>query len=168
MLANFGPYTFRRIEERDSEFVRSLFHITLRSQMPFEQTGLSDDQIDALLDHQLEAQTLHYSSNYPQAEISIVEHPDGPVARLIIIEFDNEVRLGDLMVLPEHQNNGLCSYIMDQYVALGLATGRMIRLHVEKVNRAINLYKRKHFVIIEDLSSHWLMEYQPEKASQAA
>lgn len=160
MLDNYGPYTFRSIVDSDAEFVRRLFNITLRSQMPFDHTGLTEEQIDALLDHQLAAQTLHYSSNYPHAEISIVEHPDEPVARLIIIEFEDEVRLGDLMILPEYQNNGLCSYIMDQYVELGLATKRIVRLHVEKANRAVNLYKRKHFEIIEDLSSHWLMEYK--------
>lgn len=161
VLDSYGPYRFRPIAAGDAAFVRALFHATLRSQMPFGQTGLTDAQIAAVIDQQLAAQTEHYSSNYPHAEISIVEHPDGPVARLIIIEFDDEVRLGDLMVIPEHRKHGLCSYIMDRYVELGLASGRPIHLHVEKMNPAVGLYRRKHFEVIADLNSHWLMAYRP-------
>ena len=164
MLDPYGPYRFRPIDAGDAAFVRALFHATLRSQMPFDQTGLSDAEIEVVLDQQLAAQTEHYSSNYPHAETSIVLHPDGPVARLIIIEFDDEVRLGDLMVAREHRRHGLCSYIMDRHVELGLATGRPVRLHVEKANPAVSLYLRKHFAIIADLNSHWLMEYRPEAA----
>jgi hypothetical protein len=161
MLDEYGGYRFRAIAAADAAFVRQLFHATLRSQMPLELTGLSEQGIVALLDQQLGAQTEHYSSNYPHAEISIVEHPDdGPVARLIVIEFDDEVRLGDLMVVHHHRKRGLCSYIMDCHVDLGLATGRCIRLHVEKANPAVSLYRRKHFEVVSDLNSHWLMEYQ--------
>ncbi len=165
MLDDYGPYRFRPIADSDAAFVRRLFRATLRSQMPFDQTGLGADEIDALIDQQLVAQTEHYSSNYPHAEISIVEHADGPVARLIIIEFDDEVRLGDLMVVAGHRRHGLCSYVMDRYVELGLATRRPTRLHVEKENTALGLYRRKHFEVVEDLASHWLMEYRPGGAS---
>lgn len=164
MLDPYGPYRFRPIAAGDAAFVRALFHATLRAQMPFHLTALADADVEALLDQQLAAQTEHYRSNYPQAETSIVEHPDGPVARLVIVEFDDEVRLGDLMVVPGHRKRGLCSYIMDRHVELGLATGRPIRLHVEKPNPAVSLYVRKHFAIVADLNSHWLMEYRPEPA----
>lgn len=161
VLDRYGPYRFRPIAADDAAFVRALYQATLRSQMPFGQTGLSDAQITALIDQQFAAQTEHYGTNYPHAEISIVEHPDGPVARLIVIEFDDEVRLGDLMVALEHRKRGLCSYIMDRNVELGLATGRPIHLHVEKLNPAVELYRRKHFEVIADLNSHWLMAYRP-------
>jgi len=161
MLKDYGPYRFRPIAQSDAPFVRGLFHVTLRAQMPFHATALTDAQVEVLLDQQLAAQTEHYSANYPHAEISIVEHPEGPVARLIIIEFDDEVRLGDLMVVPTHRKRGICSYIMDRHVERGLATDRPIRLHVEKMNPAVSLYRRKCFEIIADLNSHWLMEYRP-------
>jgi len=162
MLNSYRRYTFRPITPEDAAFVRRLYGMTLRSQMPFEEAGLTSEQIEALLDHQLEAQTRHYSGNYPDAEISIIECGGEPVGRLIIIHFQNELRLGDLMILPEHQNRGICTYIMNEYVAEGLATGRVVRLHVEKFNRAVNLYLRQRFVVIEDLASHWLMEYRPD------
>ena len=162
MLSDFGPYTVRPAVPADEPFIRRLHSITLRSQLPFQYTELTEEQIEAIVNHQLDAQTLHYSSNYPHAEISIIEHDGEPVCRLIIIEFDDEVRLGDIMVLPEHMNNGICTHVMRTYVQLGLETNRTIRLHVEKPNRAIALYLREHFVVIEDLSSHWLMEYRPE------
>jgi ribosomal protein S18 acetylase RimI-like enzyme len=165
MLEDFGPYTVRPAVPADEPFIRNLHSITLRSQMPFEEAGLSEEQIVAVVNHQLDAQTLHYSVNYPHAEISIIERDGIPVARLIIIEFDDEVRLGDIMVMPEHRNNGICKHVMHTYVALGLATNRPIRLHVEKANWAVKLYEREKFVTIEDLSSHWLMEYRPEEAA---
>lgn len=164
MLNSYRDYTFRTITPDDAAFVRHLFGVTLRSQLPFEQTSLSHEETEALIDHQLVAQTLHYSSNYPDAEISIIEQDGEPVGRLIIIRFENELRLGDLMILPEHQNRGICTYIMNEHVAEGLAAGITIRLHVEKFNRAVNLYQRQKFVVIEDLASHWLMEYQPGEA----
>ena len=158
------PCSFRPVTPEDEPFVISLYEITLRSQMPFEAAGLTNEQIQGLVEHQYRAMMAHYNGNYPWADISIVLRGDIPVGRLIIIEFDDEVRLGDLMILPEHQNNGICTYIMRMYVAKGIAAGKKIRLHVEKINRAVNLYQREHFVIIEDLSSHWLMEYRPDES----
>lgn len=167
MINDFGLYHFRLATPEDEPFSRSLYGITLRSQLPFEHSGLEEEQIEGIIDFQWGAQTLHYRTNYPHAEISIIEHEGEPVGRLLIIEFDDEVRLGDLMILPEYQNNGICTHIMRRYVELGLSTGRMIRLHVEKVNRAINLYQREKFVVVEDQSSHWLMEYRPEAVELA-
>ena len=167
MLERYGEYRFGPLADGDAPFVRALFHATLREQLPLHHTSLSEAGIEALLDHQLAAQTEHYSVNYPHAEISIVEHRGVPVARLVIIEFAAEVRLGDLMVTPAHRKRGICSYIMDRHVDLGLATGRVIRLHVEKWNPAVALYRRKSFAMVEDLNSHWLMEYRPGEAGAA-
>jgi ribosomal protein S18 acetylase RimI-like enzyme len=164
MLSDFPPYTVRPAVPEDEPFIRRLHSITLRSQLPFEYTELTDEQIEAIVNQQLDAQTYHYSSNYPHAEISIIERDGVPVCRLIIIEFDDEIRLGDIMVLPEQMNNGICTHVMRTYIEKGLATNRIIRLHVEKINRAIRLYEREHFVIIQDLASHWLMEYRPEES----
>lgn len=161
MLETYDGYRFRALAEADAPFVRALFHATLREQIPLHRTSLPEAGITELLDRQLAAQTEHYSVNYPQAEISIVERFGAPVARLIVIEFADEVRLGDLMVTPAHRKRGICSYVMDCYVARGLATGRPIRLHVEKWNPAVALYRRKSFAIVEDLNSHWLMQFRP-------
>ncbi len=166
MLAPYGDYRFRACTDADAPFVRALFHATLRGQLPLHLTALTDAQVEALLDQQLAAQTGHYSVNHPHAETSIVEHRGAPVARLIVIEFADEVRLGDLMVAHAHRRRGLCSYIMDCHVVHGLATGRPIRLHVEKWNPAVALYRRKSFAIVEDLRSHWLMEYRPGAAGE--
>ena len=166
MLEPYGDYRFRALADGDAPFVRALYHATLRGQLPLHRTSLTEAGIEALLDQQLAAQTEHYRVNHPQAETSIVEHLGVPVARLIIVEFSDEVRLGDLMVTMAHRKHGLCSYIMDRHVALGLATGRPIRLHVEKWNPAIALYRRKSFAVVEDLNSHWLMEYRPGVADE--
>jgi ribosomal protein S18 acetylase RimI-like enzyme len=157
------PCTFRPATPEDEPFVMELYGITLRRQMPLDVLGLPPEQLAAVLEHQYRAMMLHYNSNYPWAEISIVMRDGIDVGRLIIIEFENEVRLGDLMILPEHQNNGICTYIMRKYVAKGIETNRKIRLHVEKPNPAVKLYERERFEIIEDLHSHWLMEYQGER-----
>lgn len=154
------PCTFRPITPEDEPFVMELYSITLHRQMPLESIGLPPEQLEELIAYQYKAMMTHYNSNYPWADITIVVRNGVDVGRLIIIEFDHEVRLGDLMILPEHQNNGICTYIMRQHVAKGIATNRKIRLHVEKANPAVKLYEREHFVIIEDLASHWLMEYQ--------
>lgn len=153
------PCTFRPATPEDEPFVLELFGIILRSQMPLDLIGLSPDELNRVLEHQYRAMMLHYDTNYPWAEVSIVLRNGEPVGRLIIIEFENELRLGDLMILPWHQNNGICTYIMRTYVAKGLAANKKIRLHVEKPNRAVRLYKREGFAIVEDLSSHWLMQY---------
>lgn len=154
------PCSLRPMTPADEAFVLHLFGTTLRAQMPLETLDLSAEQLDALIEDQYRLMMNHYNSSYPWATISIVMRGDEPVGRLIIIDFDEEVRLGDLMILPEHQNNGICTYIMRMNIARGVAAGKKIRLHVEKVNRAVKLYERERFAIIDDLSSHWLMEYQ--------
>jgi len=154
------PCTFRPMTPEDEPFVLELYNITLRRQMPLDALGLPPEQLAAVLEHQYRAMMLHYNNNYPWAEISIVLRNGIDVGRLIIIEFEDEIRLGDLMILPEHQNNGICTYIMRQHMAKAIETNRKLRLHVEKPNPAVKLYEREKFVIIEDLASHWLMEYK--------
>ncbi|MBS1904115.1 MAG: GNAT family N-acetyltransferase [Bacteroidetes bacterium] len=159
ILTDQPPCSFRTMVPEDEPFAIRLYGITLRHQMSLDAVGLTQEQIDALTEHQYRLMMIHYNSNYPWADISIVLREGEPVGRLIIIDFENEIRLGDLMILPEYQNNGICTYIMRMHVARGIAQGKKIRLHVEKVNRAVALYEREGFAIVEDLSSHWLMEY---------
>jgi ribosomal protein S18 acetylase RimI-like enzyme len=154
------PCSFRPATPDDEPFILELYGITLRSQMLLDTAGFSPEQVDTLVEYQYRMMMAHYNGNYPWADISIVLREGAAVGRLIIIEFEDEIRLGDLMILPEHQNNGICTYIMDHYVAKGVAANKKIRLHVEKPNRAVRLYERQQFVIIEDLNSHWLMEYR--------
>ncbi len=160
--------TFRPITPEDYPFTLKIYRAIRGKEL--ELTNWNEEQKMGFCDMQLRLMNHHYETHHPDKIETIVHWKGEPVARLIIIILENEVRLGDLMILPEYQNNGICTAIMRHWVAEGIKLGKPIRLHVERTNRAINLYQREKFQIVGESDTHYLMEWTgtPEEARALA
>ncbi|MDB5035584.1 MAG: family N-acetyltransferase [Chlorobi bacterium] len=158
--AKSRPITLRPETPDHNDFVNELYAITLRTTMPFDDLNLSPEEFIAIAASQVKAQKSHYAIHYPEAEYSILHRGDVAVGRLIVAPMDQAILLADIMILPEHKGWGTCTAVMRHYVNDGLASGRTIKLSVEKWNGAMDLYVREGFVVVGEASTHYFMEYR--------
>ena len=112
----------------------------------------------AFLAMQFDAQHRHYRAHFPQAAYQVVMLDGEPVGRLYLDRRENEVRVLDIALLPEQRGKGIGSLLLRQVIEEAEAADMPVRIHVEKFNRALSLYRRLGFVPVQDLGVYFLME----------
>lgn len=151
--------SLRPIEESDLDFLRRLYSTTRDYEM--ELVDWTPEQKQDFLDQQFEAQHKHYMEHFPKAQFSLVLVGGRRAGRLYIDRRPKEIRLVDIALLPAFRNRGLGKRLMDDLLDEGRRTSLPVRIHVEKFNPAMRLYRRLGFTHIEDQGVYFLMEWQP-------
>lgn len=106
----------------------------------------TDDQKRAFLRQQFEAQHLAYHDSYPDAAFDVITLDLVPIGRLYVTPLgDDELRVIDIALLPEHRNRGIGSRLIETVIARADREHRSVSLHVELWNPAIGLYERLGF-----------------------
>lgn len=121
--------------------------------------GWGPTQQQAFLNLQFRAQQAHYAE-YSNTDHQIVLDGERPVGRLLVSELDDEFRLVDIALLPEYRNTGIGAALIGALLEKAAQSGKAVRLHVMKTNRARRIYQRLGFSIIGDAGSHHLMEWR--------
>jgi GNAT superfamily N-acetyltransferase len=128
-------------------------------------TGWPDQQKQAFLQHQHEAQHRHYRQHYQGAEWLIIERGGQPVGRLYRVEWPREIRVIDLSLLPEARGGGIGTGILEAIQREAKGRGKGVSVHVEKHNPARRLYARLGFEVTEDKGVYDLMEWRVPAAA---
>lgn len=118
-------------------------------------------QKEAFLRSQFHAQHTHYLRHFPDAELLIVLVGGREAGRLYLDRRDDEHRLIDIALLPEYRNRGLGAAMMQGVLEEAAEAGKIVRIHVERNNPAMRLYRRLGFEKIEDQGVYDLMEWIP-------
>ena len=129
------------------------------------QVPWTDEQKAEFLRFQFEAQTKFYAENFPRAEFQIVELAGKPIGRLYLDRREDEHRLIDIALLPEHRGSGIGGGLMRDVLDEAAAVGKMVRIHVEANNPAMRLYLRLGFEMVEEQGVYHLMEWRPPEGS---
>ena len=106
------------------------------------QTGWSQEQVDAFLAMQLEAQSRHFRQAFPAASHRIILVGNKPAGRLIVDQTGRLVRLIDITLLPEYCGRGIGSQLLRSLLANAEQLGKRVQLHVAHGNPARNLYRK--------------------------
>ena len=139
--------------------------------------GWGAAQQEAFLQLQFRAQKQHYEA-YPNTTHYIIEHTDQvfgkpetrAIGRLLTSRpggTENEIRLMDISLLPEQRGNGIGTAMLQWLQAEARLNNQPLRLHVAPESPARRLYERLGFQLIEDRSSHLLMEWRAVKEKSA-
>jgi ribosomal protein S18 acetylase RimI-like enzyme len=120
----------------------------------------SSEQKAAFLRSQAEAQDKYYRENYTTAEFLVILDGDVPVGRLYVDRWPDEIRLMDIALLPEHRGKGLGTRLLRDLQDEARASGLALRIHVERMNPALGLYRRLGFKPVEDRGVYHLMEWR--------
>ncbi len=98
---------------------------------------------------------------FPAARFDIVRYRGRRVGRLYVDRRADEIRIIDIALLPERRGDGIGGAMMQALLDEAAAAGKPVRIHVEKFNRALGLYRRLGFSQIEDQGVYLLMEWSP-------
>jgi ribosomal protein S18 acetylase RimI-like enzyme len=121
----------------------------------------NDDQKAAFVQQQFEAQDSYYREHYDPATFDVIEVDGEPVGRLYVARWEDEIRIIDIALLPEHRGRGIGTSALRALLDEAAASGKRLSIHVEKHNPAQRLYERLGFAEVADRGVYVLMETTP-------
>ena len=157
------PITLRSIRPDDEAFLFQVYASTRAEEMAV--VAWDDEQKQAFLQMQFNAQRLSYQQQFPQAEYQVILRGDVAAGRLIVDRSDEGVLLIDIALLPEHRNAGIGSSLIRDLQAEAAQAEKPVRLHVENFNPAFQLYERLGFKKVGESGFYWLMEWRAKDDS---
>jgi GNAT superfamily N-acetyltransferase len=153
--------SLRPITASDEAFLRRLYASTRAAEMAV--VPWSEEQKDAFLRMQFDAQHRFYRSRYGRARFDVIEKDGEPIGRLYVDRGENEIRIVDVALLPEHRGRGIGSARMREILDEARTEGKRVVIHVERENPAHRWYVRLGFRVVEDLGIYFRMEWTSEK-----
>ena len=156
---------FRPIRETDRAFLEHLYASTRTEELAL--TGWSETQKQAFLRQQFEAQHTFYRQHFADARFDLILLDDRPAGRLYVDRRADEIRIIDIALLPGYRNRGIGGRLLRELLAEAAAAGRPLRIHVERYNPALRLYRRLGFRSVGDNGVYYLMEARPAEARPA-
>jgi len=150
----------RTIRSEDEEFLLAVYSSTRSDEMRL--VDWNEDQKEAFLRMQFNAQHQYYIENYPGAEFQIILLEDQPIGRLYIHRRENEIRIMDIALLPEHRGKGIGSSLLNRILSEAENHQLSVTVHVERFNPALCLYERLGFSLAEDRGVYYFMKWTPD------
>src|SRR5215210_2167724 len=144
MLVEPMPVSIRPVEPGDEPFLFEVYASTRADEMAA--WGWDRAQQEAFLRLQFSGQQGFYRMQYPEAEHSVILFNAQPVGRMIVISTSDEVRLADIVLLPQYRNIGIGALLIKDLCADAARKGVPVRLRVLKSNHAAaRFYERLGF-----------------------
>lgn len=155
------PCEMRPITDADLPFLAKLYASTRQEELAV--TGWPQDQIDAFLAGQFEAQHKHYMEHYASSSFDLLLAPESgePIGRLYLDRREKEFRIVDIALLPEWRQRGIGGGILRRILDEAGTVGKTVSIHVESNNPAMGLYLRLGFRHINTNGVYHLMEWTP-------
>ena len=141
----------RAVNVDDADFLYSVYASTRSDEMKL--TDWSEEQKEAFLHMQFNAQTEHYSIYYPNAEYKIIEHDGVPAGRLTVENRSDHYLIMDIALLPKYRGSGIGTFLVEQLKQEAARLNLPLVLRVEFFNPAIRLYDRLGFVKTRQVKS---------------
>src|SRR5215471_9771371 len=158
-----GVVSFRPVEADDGPFLLEVYGSTRAEELAL--TGWEQQQRDAFLKMQLDAQHVHYRGQYPSAQYIVVLLDGSRVGRLYIADRDSEIRILDVTILPEYRGAGIGTALVRHLMALSSAAGKPLTIYVETFNRSLGLFERLGFVRSGENGYSLLLQWNPQAAA---
>jgi ribosomal protein S18 acetylase RimI-like enzyme len=121
----------------------------------------TDEQKQAFLAQQFQAQRLHYRNTIEGCVFDILEQRGEPAGRLYLDARQTQLHIVDIALMPDWRGQGVGTAILEALQAAGRAQGKGVGIFVEKFNPALRLYRRLGFTDISDHGVYLEMEWVP-------
>lgn len=143
----------------DEPFLRRVYAST--RELELSVIPWSREERRRFVDGQFDRQDAYYREHYDGASFAVVEVNGEPAGRLYVARWDDEIRVIDVTLLPEHRGRGVGTQLLQELVEEGRRAGKRVTIHVEKPNPARRLYEGLGFAAVEDKGLYLLMEAMP-------
>ena len=138
----------RPVTPEDEAFLANLYASTRAEELAV--TSWSDEEKSLFCRLQFNAQSAHYRENYAGASFQIIERNGVPAGRLYVARWENEIRIIDIALLPEHRGAEIGTRFLRELQEEAKAAGKKLSIHVEQFNPARRLYERLGFREVEE------------------
>jgi ribosomal protein S18 acetylase RimI-like enzyme len=155
--AELSNITLRPAGPDDYDFLVAVYGSTRAEELAL--VPWNNEQRDAFIRSQFNAQQEHYLKTYPGATHDIVMSNGGPVGRLYVARLDQEIRIIDITLLPAERNAGIGSYLIRQLLDEANRSGKVTRIYVEEFNPSLRLFERLGFSPSEQHGIHLLLQW---------
>lgn len=150
----------RLFEEPDKPFLRQLYESTREWEMSMTTWGAEERK--KFLDMQANAQQIHYSTTFPNAQHHIILRKNKLIGRIYVDYRQAEIRLLDIALMPAYRNKGIGSKLMRNLMQEGERTQKPVRFYVWQLNEnAQRFYQRLGFSLVGEEGAYVLMEQYP-------
>ncbi|HEX7999890.1 MAG TPA: GNAT family N-acetyltransferase [Pyrinomonadaceae bacterium] len=163
-LDAYMKISLRACGPEDEAFLYQVYASTRADEMAL--SGWNEEQRDAFLKMQFNAQQRAYAWQFREAEHSIILVDEEMAGRLIVTRTSAEIRLTDITLLPAYRNKGAGTLLVKELQAQAREANLPLRLRVLKTNTAAKrLYERLGFSQTDGSDTHWTMEWTPMAAA---
>jgi len=152
--------TLRDATAEDEGFLRQVYACTRAEEMAL--VPWTDEQREAFLRFQFDAQDSYYRSQFPEAAYQIILKDGAPVGRLYVYRNSTDMRILDITILPEHRAAGVGTSLIRDLQAEAEESNQPLNIWVENFNRSQSLFKRLGFLIVQEEGYNNLLEYRAE------
>src|ERR1041385_520624 len=157
-----GTVELRPVSETDNEFLLSVYASTRAAELA--QVEWAEGQKEMFLRWQFDMQRREYDVRFPDADYCVIVVDEQPAGRIWIGTDNEQIRLLDIALLPEFQNRGVGTALLQRLMTRANLEGKALRHMVFVLNNdADRFYERLGFKKIEDFGAYKHMEWRPEE-----
>lgn len=159
-LPDRGTVELRPVAESDNEFLLAVYGSTRADELGQVEWG--EGQKEMFLRWQFDLQRSEYGTRFPDADYRVIVIDGQPAGRIWIGTDDEQIRLLDIALLPEFQNRGVGTALLERLKSEAQNAGKALRHMVFVLNNnADRFYERLGFKKIEDFGAYKHMEWRP-------
>jgi ribosomal protein S18 acetylase RimI-like enzyme len=104
----------------------------------------------------------YHKKDYEPERTRIIVQDERDVGWMLVSETGTEITIQEIYLKPEHQSQGIGSYLIRQALEKAERQRKPVRLQVLKVNRrARQLYERLSFRTVGETEAYYLMSTGP-------
>jgi GNAT superfamily N-acetyltransferase len=157
----------RPVDPGDQPFLLKLYGTSREKELA--QVEWAEGQKEVFLRWQFELQQTEYETRFPGSRYDVIVVDGVDAGRMWVGADAAQVRLLDIAILPDYQNRGVGTALIEQLIEEVRASNKQLRHMVFVYNDdAHRFYERLGFVVIEDLGGYKHMEWRGEPASDYA
>ena len=159
-LPDGGTVELRPVSESDNEFLLGVYGSTRADELA--QVEWAEGQREMFLRWQFDLQRREYDTRFPDADYRVIVIDGQPAGRIWIGADDEQIRLLDIALVPEFQNRGVGTALLERLKSEAQNAGKALRHMVFVLNNnADRFYERLGFKKIEDFGAYKHMEWRP-------
>jgi N-acetylglutamate synthase-like GNAT family acetyltransferase len=142
------------IAHQDEPFLFELYSSTRSDELSRVPWG--DEQKQAFLLHQFQAQQQYYLTKYPDALFQVIKLDDDSVGRLYIAELIDEIRIIDITILTEFRGKNIGTTLLEEILIAADKKNKAVQIYLETNDQSANLFARLGFAPVTDEGIHQL------------
>lgn len=150
--------TLRAASDGDEAFLREVYASTRAQEMAM--VPWNDEQKEAFLKMQFDAQHSYYHAQFPQASYQIILQQGKPIGRIYVLRQEREIRVLDVTLLERHRGAGIGKALMRELMDEAERNGQALNIWVEEYNPSRNLFERLGFSKVHEEGINYLLEYR--------